>query len=137
MNEVCAAMGMSVRELFPSRDADGGVAAAPLAASASRPKPRRTYGTAQAAIAAIAEPNGWETAGEWLYEHADGSESFRVVRFALPHRGKGYRPLHRADEGWVVADPPGLLPLYRLPDLAEAETVWVVEGEKCADGLRQ
>ncbi|MBK7644375.1 MAG: hypothetical protein IPJ19_15260 [Planctomycetes bacterium] len=45
---------------------------------------------------------------------------------------KTFRPVHRNADGFQLGDPPGPLPLYRLPKL-EAGTVYVTEGEKAAD----
>ena len=49
--------------------------------------------------------------------------------------GGEYLPVHRdpATGSWHIADPPGLWPLYHLPELASATRVFVAEGEKCAD----
>lgn len=49
---------------------------------------------------------------------------------------KEYRPVHTTPEGWVVGDPPGPLPLYRLPELARAARVYVTEGEKTSELAR-
>jgi hypothetical protein len=77
-----------------------------------------------------------------LYERADGLVSFRVLRFNRPTpddpTAKQFRPLSPfLIEGavrWKYKDPPGLLPLYRLPDLIAdpAAPVVVCEGEKAA-----
>lgn len=77
----------------------------------------------------------------WIYQYADGSEAFRVVRvdYRAPNgaAAKSYRPCHQAEGGkWHLARPEGRLPLYRLPAILTAppgDTVVVVEGEKCAD----
>jgi hypothetical protein len=73
-----------------------------------------------------------------VYHEEDGSESFRVYRFDFRDArtgepAKSYRPVHRTAEGWVVGDPPGQLPLYRLPEVTGAAVVYCFEGEKCAD----
>jgi putative DNA primase/helicase len=75
----------------------------------------------------------------WPYRSADGQEIFYVVRID-PGNGakKTYRPVSRGPRGWVLKDPAGLgkLPLYNLPDLAKAETVYVPEGEKCSGKVK-
>lgn len=72
----------------------------------------------------------------WTYFGVDGLESFRVARFEGPD-GKTFRPIHESPgKGWHLSDPPGQLPLYRLPELlssAPDATVFVLEGEKIAD----
>ncbi len=63
------------------------------------------------------------------------STTFKVIRVNYGDGQKTYRPVHQADDGWSMTDPPGKLPLYNQPSLADAETVLLVEGEKCADAL--
>jgi hypothetical protein len=74
-----------------------------------------------------------------MYHDRNGNEHFVVVRFDS-NKGKEFRPFWRSESGWVMSDPPGQLPLFRLPELIaqdprEAdrsnEVVFIVEGEKC------
>ena len=51
--------------------------------------------------------------------------------------GKTFRPIHRTAEGWVIGDPPGLRPLFGLPELADANVVYITEGEKAAEAVRR
>lgn len=77
-----------------------------------------------------------------LYHRADGLVAFRVLRFNRPTpddpTAKQFRPLSPfLVDGvirWKYRDPPGLLPLYLLPDLLAdpAAPVVVCEGEKAA-----
>ena len=59
------------------------------------------------------------------------NEHFVVVRFDGADK-KDFRPFSRNGSGWIVKDPPGKLPLFRLPELIarKSERVFVVEGEK-------
>jgi AAA domain-containing protein len=68
---------------------------------------------------------------DW-YHNRKGNEYFVVVRFAGP-AGKQFRPFCRNGSGWIAKDPPGKLPLFRLPELVarSSERVFIVEGEKC------
>ena len=75
-------------------------------------------------------------AGQWSYTDLAGAEVFRIVRLQTG-KTKTFRPLHRTADGWVVGDPPGLRPLYGLPELAGASRVFVAEGEKTAEAVRQ
>jgi putative DNA primase/helicase len=107
----------------------------------SNGKPRRYAQTPEAALAAIIREHGEPTAS-WVYHYPDGSEALRVYRFDLtnPETGKPektYRPVHPEPEGWVLGDPRGPLPLYRLPGLTGAVRAYVTEGEKCAELLRR
>jgi hypothetical protein len=93
-----------------------------------------SFATPAEAIAALATRLGKATCS-WLYLDAAGLEVARVVRFDPPGEKKEYRPLSRdpATGRWRIKDPPGLWPLYRLPELAGAARVWFLEGEKCAE----
>jgi hypothetical protein len=108
----------------------------PPAPAAAPSKKRNVYPDADAAIAAAAHQSGGSFAGAWVYRDANGSEVFRVIRYALPDGEKQYRPIHQAKDGWRIGDPSGPLPLYRLNDLPATGTVWVTEGEKAADAAR-
>jgi Protein of unknown function (DUF3987) len=70
------------------------------------------------------------------YPDRDGNEHFVVVRFD-GENGKQFRPFHRNSSGWIAKDPPGKLPLFRLPELIArpGERIFHVEGEKCASDL--
>lgn len=68
---------------------------------------------------------------KWDYRSADGELLACVYRYDTPE-GKQYRPWDVAARQTRMPDP---RPLYRLPDVARADTVLLVEGEKCADAL--
>ncbi len=106
-------------------------------------KPKHAYGTLDGAIlgAASAIQYRQKQAGEtiqakhahtWTYRTSTGEYAFSVARFNTAD-GKQFRPIHRDGNGFVLADPPGALPLYRLPEISNESIVYVVEGEKCAD----
>lgn len=59
-----------------------------------------------------------------------------VVRVNESDGGKRFVPLHPTADGWAIGDPPGKLPLYRLPDLQSDGSVYIVEGEKCVEAAR-
>ncbi len=151
---ILAALGMTLADLFPSDTARvqphrNGKAPKPKSddrgppsgnGKAPKPKPpRRAYPAPELALAKLIEKRGEPTAS-WPYHDADGYESFRVYRFdwVKPDgtTDKDYRPVHTTPEGWVVGDPPGPLPLYRLPELARAARVFVTEGEKTSELAR-
>lgn len=94
------------------------------------------FPTAEAATEALGQRVEGSLAGSWCYQGLDGQEVFRVLRFATGENSKTYRPIHRHNDRWVLGDPPGLLPLYRLPELQAAGRVYLCEGEKCVDAAR-
>src|SRR5439155_18272841 len=67
------------------------------------------------------------------YHDRSGNEHFVVVRFDDADE-KDFRPFSRYGFRWIVKEPPGKLPLFRLPELIArpGERVFTVEGEKCA-----
>ena len=87
----------------------------------------------------------WQETRRDTYRNAAGDAVAAVLRFdradgAVDSDGKPlkqYRPVHAADGGgWRVGDPPGLWPLFNLPDLLAVDVtdtaVHVMEGEKAA-----
>lgn len=68
---------------------------------------------------------------KWDYRSADGELLACVYRYDTPE-GKQYRPWDVRTRATRMPDP---RPLYNLPAVAGANTVVLVEGEKCADAL--
>lgn len=100
------------------------------------------YASPDAAVAAmLAWPRLKDArkAGSWTYMKADGDVALKVVRFERDDGSKEFRPLRPIGNKWAIGDPPGKLPLYRLPEVLEAKqqgkTIYDVEGEGCADAL--
>ncbi len=105
-------------------------------------KPSTPKGPARPDAAAVFEDLSHKLGklvGRWKYHNAAGEVVFEVGRFKSA-KGKTYRPVRRDADGWRAGLPVGKLPLYGLPDLPSADafnTVFVTEGEKCADALRK
>lgn len=100
----------------------------------------RTFDNPEDAIQAMlasTELKGGRLSSTWTYENQDGSVSFQVARFDFADGRKAFRPLHPVGAKWAIGDPPGRLPLYRLPQVVAAikagETIYICEGEKAAD----
>lgn len=134
VENIVAAIGLSGRDLFPRTNGPSGSAKRREA----KRKPPRTYPTPDAAAEALARQTAGEWVGDWMYPDADGRERLTVLRFDLAGGDKTYRPIHPSGDGWAIGDPPGdePLPLYRLPEPADAKRVYVCEGEKAADAAR-
>jgi putative DNA primase/helicase len=76
------------------------------------------------------------TVTSWTYHDAHGNVVMVVGRFDDGNGEKTYRPFHRLPDGsWAMSDPPGLLPLYRLPEIVVEDGISICEGEKCGDAL--
>lgn len=69
-----------------------------------------------------------------LYETAPGKPHMVVCRWGTGPT-KRIRPVSLRGNQWVPLATEGTRTLYRLPELANASTVYVVEGEKPADAL--
>ena len=99
----------------------------------TKPKTKhKAFDSAESAIAWLSKSTNGVLANQWLYRDQNNREVFRVLRFQTP-KGKDYRPLHPSKEGYRIGTPSDKLPRYRLPDLPENETIYIVEGEKAAD----
>jgi len=68
---------------------------------------------------------------KWDYRSAEGELLACVYRYDTPE-GKQYRPWDVASRAMRMPDP---RPLYNLPAVAGANTIVLIEGEKCADAL--
>jgi len=121
------------------------------------PKPKRTFPTLNDAIRFVLrglnerEPGAlWHRERLYDYHDKDGNVHFVIVRLDGRPNGKPdkeYRPFHRDEKGaWTIGDPPGLLPLFHLPQLLRPklnsadpldEFVFVPEGEKCVCALEE
>lgn len=151
----CSKLGVTGNGQAPRRVNDGSngrgnpPATSPDSRAIERNAPDVTVGTPQneidapspfPTVEAFAATLGTRHGGTWTYANLDGSPAMAVVRVNEPKPddpgAKRFLPLHPTPAGWILGDPPGKLPLYRLPELAAAECVCICEGEKSADAAR-
>lgn len=74
----------------------------------------------------------------WIYTDGDGREVMAVARLDEP-TGKRFIQYRRDGLRWVRGAPEPPRPCYALREVLAAppeRTIWVVEGEKCADAVR-
>ncbi len=125
------ALGMEMIDLFA---AESGQNSKPHAAAK---KKKKFYASPEQCQEAL----GWvlhaAKSRGWLYHDRDSAMHMVVYRFDFADKPKTYRPCYRTPAGWVIGDPPGKLPLYHLPELANTQRVYILEGEKCADLARR
>lgn len=146
--EVCRKLGLQLCDLFPQT-----ARRMPRAgkAKAKAPPPDRAAKADKPVFPSLADAKAelerWmkqPAQNYWVYPDPHGEVSMLVFRFpkgaASTEPGqkpdKTFRPIGRVTGGWVIGDPEGLLPLYRLPRLLALKPgsrVYVVEGEKTAD----
>jgi len=99
---------------------------------ASKTRSASTFRTLDQGIASMERQlNMCATRCDPYHDHKR-NERFVVVRFDRAAE-KQFRPFSRNGSGWIAKDPPGKLPLFRLPELVarSSERVFIVEGEKC------
>lgn len=138
--DIAEAVGLTVSDLFPRKGRSDGRAAKAVGKPPTRPypkppKPSDTGATPDTLITKAARHLDGDEAGRWTYQHAGGSPAFAVVRFDTP-AGKEYRPFRPDGSAWIGGNIKSGRPLYRLPELAGAERVYLFEGEKCVDLAR-
>jgi hypothetical protein len=122
---VCSALGMKTADLFdPSTRRNG-------------TRPKGAFDTPDEVVAFLRSKRGEPTA-VWNYTDAKGRLVGLALRFDDPSEdgGKIVLPVSLLPGGWMVKAMLEPRPLYRLPELTEAERVIVCEGEKAADAAR-
>jgi hypothetical protein len=139
---ICGAIQLRPADLFPE-------ASTPSTVYANGQKPERrrntvdkplskssgpTFTTAREAIAELERRNGTRSAS-WTYHNAEGTPCGVIVRWDRPD-GKEVRPAALIGDRWTLVGMPEPRPLYGLPDVLKAETVYVTEGEKAADAVQ-
>lgn len=157
VDAVCGALGIAKADLFAER-LNGQRRRVPRARAREclrsgtpdrgngGPGSGQTFPTARKAVAELERRHGPRSAA-WTYHDAAGDPVFLSVRFPLPpdpdkpdgKPDKTFRPVGRVVGGWIIGDPPGLLPLYGLPGVVATPAgsrVYVTEGEKAADAAR-
>ncbi len=121
----------------------------PAAAKVSE-KPKKIHATAEDALKALA----WGMVQDqildeqrrpdavWWYYDASAQNIGQVARWNLPDGRKEIRQVSwkpasgSTSGGWVTSAMESPRPLYNLPSILEADTVFVAEGEKAADALQ-
>jgi putative DNA primase/helicase len=134
---IASRLGLTMKDLYPTKD--GLPSKRPAKKARHVPTKGQGKPTADAAIAFLAKQIGQPT-NSWIYYELHNGQRFplmQVYRFDLDDGSKQFRPVHVSEDGWRLGDPPGKLPLYNLPEVVPAETVVVVEGEKCCEIVHQ
>ena len=111
---------MQVADLFPSNGS-------PKPAKSERP----AFDTLECYSATLGDTHG----GTWVYTDIQGGPVLGVVRIETGD-AKRFQQLHPIAGGWAFKAPTGPLPLFNLPELANAERIVVLEGEQCCDAAR-
>jgi hypothetical protein len=139
---VCEAIGLRLADLMPPTDRRG---MNNVNVNGSRQKPKKQskpltdkgqlFASADDAVKELERSRGTRTA-MWTYHNAAGEPVGIILRWTLPESKKEIRPVSLMADGWRLLGMPEPRPLYRLPDLASANRVYVCEGEKAADAVR-
>jgi len=130
IEQICRSLGLTPSDLF----AEPTSANPPKPTRGSRIRKRRKdggspsgYPTRDEAVDAAARTAGGSVGGIWSYQDTKGRDAFSVVRIETA-KGKTFRPVHNSDGTWRMGDPPGPLPLYRLPKFSGARRVYITVG---------
>jgi len=118
VDAICKAVGMHVADLFPTNGSVKPVIAV---------KP--AFATLESYAATLGNRNG----GTWIYTDCKGAAVLGAVRINADDGGKEFKQLHPVPGGWAFGAPKGPLLLYRLADIIDADTLYIFEGERCAD----
>lgn len=132
--DVVSAIDLELRDLFDQASPGS------LGASSSQPSKKPKTTTLDDAVAFLARKcKGTVSVSE--YPSASGQPFLIILRVDIDGGGKSFRQLtHHHGNTFVWSGPKGLRPLYRLPALLDRsldDLVLVVEGEKCAESLRE
>lgn len=145
---ICAALGLKLSDLFPPTTGTRrrptsarriyGNAKSQAGKAHSVDKPHTRYPSQEAAAQALLAMRLGSPGGTWTYHDATSKPVIRVYRFDTTKPGakrkKTFRPISLLPSGeWIIGDAPGLMPLFRLPELLAAPsdaTVFVLEGER-------
>lgn len=132
---ITAALSLESKDLFATSNGAPG----------RRVKPASHAFPSREAAERVLTRDGSAIVGRWVYHAADGRESFTVVRLdrvdpATGETSKTFRPIRCGPDGWRLGDPPGLLPLFHLPEVLQAKMdgakrILVVEGEACVESM--
>lgn len=152
LNEaIVEALGIEQRDLFrecssPSNGKVRRSTTKPTAKPSSNDKAKgddkpkgKPFATAPAAVAALCrtmKPTHGSPVGQWTYHDAAGKPVALVLRFNGADGSKEFRPVSFHENGWFIKGPATPRSLYGLPDVTNAATVYVCEGEKTADAAR-
>jgi len=135
---VCQAVGLSMADLF-SDDRPGASSPRPAPTKRER-KPDATWPTCNEALRELdrrESRNHRQRVRYWTYYDASGSPLGVVVRYETADGNKAVIPISKQPDGpWAIKAMPTPRLLYQLPTLADAERVYVCEGEKAADAVR-
>ncbi len=134
-NDIVFALGLAKHELMPNRVSTKSQASAKNSSN----RQKSIFKTAREAIEAYERKLGKHSV-KWQYHVRNGEVVFHVVRWNLPDGGKEIRPVSRTKDcdGWQMTAMEGPRPLYGLLGIQESDgPVYVVEGEKCAESMRE
>lgn len=135
-DRVLDAAGLQKSDLFPDSRQSSQNHGQPIRTT-TRKRKKDSVKSSFASIADTLKKLNWKL-GEhshcWIYKDSHGEDNGATIRWDTTD-GKEIRPLSLIDGSWTIKAMPCPRPLYQLPSISEAERVFVVEGEKCADAM--
>ncbi|KKK58241.1 hypothetical protein LCGC14_3046430, partial [marine sediment metagenome] len=104
----------------------------------TKPAPPKVYASLDEIEAMVKGQIHGEPIARYNYTNPDTSQADMIVlKFGLPDGSKTFRQCHPVESGVVLEAPPKPWPLYNRARVKTAETVIVVEGEKCVHHLHE
>ena len=137
VEEICTALGMTVAELHAVPKVSTSTNSPETAGKLQIRRRRQSGGTRQhfdnveEAVAELERRHGAPTK-VWSYTNQQGNTEGLILRWDHESQ-KTIRPISRKEAVWRNEGMSVPRPLYRLTELANAERVFVCEGEKAAD----
>jgi hypothetical protein len=133
---IIEALGLSEADLFADRDNPAPSSNGRTSGPRSQSSP--AYPSKEAVVNALAARFGAPTVHD--YQATSEGEAWAIVRLDKIDHSTGkttktYRPVYESPLGWRIGNPQGQRTLFRADTLADAQVVWVVGGEECADRL--
>jgi len=128
--DIVAALGIHLKDLF-LKDPPPQVLGKPEISGNHRNghAERKFYATLEEFIRKLGNRYG----GKWLYPPANGTQLAVIRKNASESEKKACLPFYRVDGGWRMGKPSGLTPLLYSDTFGDAETIYLHEGEGCAD----
>lgn len=150
--DVIAKLGLTMRDLFSDDSSTLFLSTEPRQTRGKQKIRRQDHGKpkgkayptvrkAMAALDRIMKKERGHRVVRWFYHNLDGKRVAVVARYDLPtakdeKQQKTFRPLVRHRNEWFIGGMPEPRPLYHLSKLADADRVYICEGEKAADAVR-
>ena len=126
-SEILKALSLTEQDLFSNNGASS------ISKWDRSPQTKRSFPTWEEAAAVYQEGS---PDYDWTYTNEIGKPVGKVLRWDNDGT-KTVRPLSNEGDQWFLKQMPALRPLFNLPKLRDAHTIYVCEGEKATDACER